>query len=987
MRNSLLLLGITAISLPAFAQQKAGTYDKSVFRNAPLSKTSVYKPVAGEKKAVADRLPGWNVNQASAAVRDVFGPAIAVPGSSVADKAQYCADNYFSVLGLDKNDWKKGVAVNAPHASYIDFSQSFGGHTVVYAKVGLRFTADGQLVRIMSKSYGVPAAGLVPQIFGQVALEAATADISGAVIDSKSITGDWVWFPVPSGNGYELRPAWQFSITGTAADKSPLQLTGYTDAVNGAVLYRVNEVKEDLNHTVKGTVYKNGTLNPATNEALPNLKVVIGGNAYYTDSAGNIITTAVSTPTSGAPVYAVDSLLGTWSKVRSSNSGNITPSFKDTITANNATFVFPATGTSSSRHVNAYYHVNRVHDFMKRYYPTSTGFTGMDLQLPTNIDVTSGACNAYYATGSINFYAAGSGCNSFAEIGDIIYHEYGHGISDKFYRWKTSTASTIQNSALNEANSDIWAISITHNPILGQYCYTGDTSSYIRRYDINPKVYPQDIQGEPHADGEIIAGAWWDVAVNLGSIDSMTALFTKTYYDTPDGPDGTEGEVYHEVLMSALTNDDNDNNLSNGTPHFSQIVAAFAKHGIYLLSDAVLTHQEVANQPSNTAVQINASLAVSYPVFFQKLVLNYRLRGNTSWDTVTMVDNGSMNFSAQIPAQNAGAIMDYFFRVDDMLSNPDAYFPAGYNPVQTSNEVTLTYQYGVGLTAVDSNDFEGAVTGWQIGNISTDNATKGIWIQAVPVQSSVPGATGALVCQTGSDHTSGSGQCLVTGNAPTTGSAITTNAVVQGTTTVLTPVFDLSGYRQPVIEFYRWYSNDRGNNPRKDQWQAAIHDSQSAFWKSVDQTYQSDYNWRRRIFTVKDYLPTSTMVQMRFVASDATNATLPNQGRSVVEAAVDDFRIYDKEAPAGVGSVQLAAGSVSVYPNPADENLRVVLSQKNITGTISLCDITGKAISVLQAVPGTTEYQINTAKLAAGTYMLMVRADKTIQVKKVVIAH
>ena len=37
-----------------------------------------------------------------------------------------------------------------------------------------------------------------------------------------------------------------------------------------------------------------------------------------------------------------------------------------------------------------------------------------------------------------------------------------------------------------------------------------DPTISVRRYDQDRKVYPQDLVGEVHADGEIIAGAFWD---------------------------------------------------------------------------------------------------------------------------------------------------------------------------------------------------------------------------------------------------------------------------------------------------------------------------------------------------------------------------------------------------------------------------------------------------------------------------------------------
>ena len=79
---------------------------------------------------------------------------------------------------------------------------------------------------------------------------------------------------------------------------------------------------------------------------------------------------------------------------------------------------------------------------------------------------------------------------------------------------------------------------------------TGSPSSFIRRYDIDPKVFPTDLVGQVHADGEIIAGAWWDYSKNVGSTDSMAKLFAETLLsDKPDGANGTEGVVYYLSLI------------------------------------------------------------------------------------------------------------------------------------------------------------------------------------------------------------------------------------------------------------------------------------------------------------------------------------------------------------------------------------------------------------------------------------------------------
>jgi hypothetical protein len=893
--------------------------------------------------------------------------ALSIPGATIEDKAQYCFNNRLTDFGLNGGEWEIAGESASPKASFIRYTQKINGHTVVFSKLNFKFAKDGKLIRLQMKNYGTPSAGMAPAISAEDARIAAVNDLAGVAISESSVEQDWYWFPVPSQSGYDLRPAYAFNIKGQGK-AVPVELKGYIDAISGAVLYRFNMVKETVTQTVKGNVYKQNPTQPATLEPLGNLKITIGGTNYYTDTAG-----LFSDATLVTPIMATMKLEGRWSEVNAIASGGVTPNFQNTINTNGLIYTFPATAPSSDRHVNAYYHVNRVHDFMKSFYPT---FTQLDYALPTNVDVPDPqgqGCNAYYNGSSINFFPAMGICNSFANCGDIIYHEYGHGISDKFYGWQG--AGTMFNAALNEGNSDVWGISITHDPVLGR----GATvlNGIIRRYDVAPKVYPQDIIGEEHNDGEIIAGAWWDVAVNINSVDTMSMLFTDTYYDTPDGPNGTEGDVYHQVLISALQSDDNDNNLSNGTPHFSQIISAFARHGIYLLCDASLTHTEIANPSANTAITINASLTLSTPAFFQSLMLQYRQRGG-QWDTVAMTNTSGNNYTAQIPAQVEGTIMDYYFAVYDNTGALNTTFPGNYKPSLSLSIVTIPYQFGVGLDAKTSIDFESPLSGWTIGNAPGDNALSGIWIQAKPVGSYVSSAQGMIPVQPNFDHTTGAaGECLVTGNAANTSSSLGIADVDNGKTSVITPVFDLTGFTEPIVEYWRWYSNNAGSGPGEDYWAVYIKDSAATPWiLSVDYTKQTDNNWRRRIFNTKDFLPNSTKISLKFQAQDMV------QG-SIVEAAVDDIVIYDKAVINDIDDVN--ALKATIYPNPANEAIQIQLS-KAATGVVIISDMTGRQVLKSDFI-NSSSHSINTGNIAPGSYLVTVRTSKLLQLHKIVIAH
>lgn len=968
MKQLLLVFGIAASAVPAIAQHyEHDVYDKSVFsdyRNIqPVNKNAM---MATSEK-VHSVFPGWNasIDKLNNNFLDIYGDAISVQGNTISEKAQYLMANKLNSLAVNASEWRQTRNERAPHASYVDFDQYINGRQVIFSRLSFRFTTNDKLVRVRMNNYGQPLVNAPAKdresMLRTTALTEDIKDISTPIVE---VANDWVWFPVPSAKGYEVKPAWAFTVKGATSSNVYMELKGYIDGMTGELLYRTNEVKEIFNVTVKGSVNKTSDL-VTSDEPLANLTMTIGSTNYTTNNTGLITTNALNAPQT--PTFK---LQGTWASVRTS--GGSVPSYSQLISTNGTTYIFPATSPSSINHVNAYYHVNIVHDFMKKYLAS---FTGMDVALVTNIDA-SGNCNANYNGSSINFLTAGGGCNSFARIPDIVYHEYGHGISGRFY--SAHSSSSIDNGALNEGNSDVWAFSITRDSILGRNAYVN--GNYIRTYGAT-KVFPQDIKGEVHADGEIIAGSWYEVAMNVGSFDTMTNLFTKTYYDVPDGPSGTEGQVYHDVLISAILNDDNDGILSNGTSNLAAIVKAFADHGIYLLSDAVLTHTELAHQPAGQPIAISAQLALTEAAFFQDLKLFYRVRGaSATWDSVALTNTGNYNFTGQIPAQNAGSILDYYFAVYDILSNSTFGFPNGYNRFAVSNQVTIPYQFGVGISQVVKVDFETPAEGWTIGNVKYDDATSGKWIQAKPIASSY----NSMPVQVGVDHTTGSGSCLVTGNGLNIGSDRNSADVDNGKTTAQSAVLDLRGFVYPIFEYYRWYSNDRGSNARSDNWLVQVRDSASALWKNVDNTYQSDYSWRRRIFAVQDYWPNSKFVQIKFIATDAVNNSLPSTGQNTIEASVDDFAIYDLWAT-GVDGVQ-ADMKAKIFPNPADNSINVTLPN-GIKGNLGLYDMAGRAVASEQLDGNTSHYMINTSQLPAGTYILMIQGDKLIQSQKVVISH
>lgn len=977
MKKVFITLGLAVLTATA-SQAKEHTHDHSL-EYSVFSDFRFLKPVNGNAMAatqevVAQNFPGWSagVDKLNSRVRNMFGTALHVSGGTNADKAYNLINGKLSKLGIEGGQWVMTRNEDYGHVSYVDFSQKVDGRDVVFSKLSFRFTPSGELVRVKMRTYAQPEADMQPILSANDVLagKAITSELSNVNITSKNVDDNWVWFPVPTPTGYVMRPAYKYEVIGLFADdEHPAILEGYIDAANGELLYRMNHVQETFEVTVQSEVYKGSRLTPMTMEPQADMRVTIGGQNYITDANGT-----VNVASANAPQTVTFALRGPWTRVVNNNS---TPSV--TATLNNATntYTYQATGGTEVSDLNAFYHVNVIHDFLKEHLPT---FTGMDNDLRTNVDITSGSCNAFYNGTSINFYAANGNCRSFAEIGDIVYHEYGHGINRQYYA--DNGAGFMRNGSLNEGYADIWAIGVNKDGIVGEGAFV--SGGNIRSYVGTPKVYPRDLRGEVHADGEIIAGAWWDLAVNWNNnVDSMIMLFAKGFTDLPDGPLGTEGEIYHDILISALMDDDDDANLSNGTPHFSEIAEAFARHGIFLMSDAVMNHTELAHQTANQPITVNASLVLNNPMFFQDLKLFYRVRGS-QWDTVAMSNTSGLNFTAQIPPQPQGTLVDYYFGVFDFLNTSVSGLPNGYtSDPSLAVQTTIPYQFGVGISQRMVQDFESAANDWTTG-IASDNATAGIWMQAVPIATFTSATYGSLPVQMGQDHTTGSGQCMVTGNS----FSVTAQDVDQGRTTLETPVIDLTGFFDPIVEYYRWYSNDRASsspsNIRSDDWQVQINNPLSFIWKNVDHTYQSDHEWRRRIFKVSEYWVGAESIQMRFIASDMLNASRSNDGQNLVEGAVDDFIIYDA-APLSVGKTP-ANVKAEAYPNPADQQINVVMP-KGMVGDMQLLNVAGQVVSKQKIDGTTTNYTVDTKTVAAGTYMLYIQTDKAVQSITVVVSH
>lgn len=919
--------------------------------------------------------PRWQVqfHPTTGTVHRAYGPAISTLNPTGWLESQLESAGWSVEMG----DWNQ--ATMGKHTLY-RCEQTANGRPVLGTEIVVKVAEQGV---VMWGAQSFPLAAWpenLQSLQEEEVLAAATAGLP--ILGMTAAAGGEALIPwvmrLEEHTTVSFRPARSVLVSGLSTDGIPVQYATWIDLETGEVLERINQVhhvghphgKEEkpkprlmgppalmqmLSCQVTGTVHLTQPFESTTEVGLANLQVNSGSGTQFTDAGG-----MVNFESPGVQELGLQ-LQGLWSTV---TTNGVVPQLELTIEGDS---VVSFDENASIRELSAFHSVNRIHEHMQQWLP---GFTGLDFSLPTVVDV-SGTCNAFYTPGapSINFYSEGDGCNAFSMVADVVFHEYGHGINDLYYE---SLGSGFNNGAMNEGYADWWAISLTYNPVLGAGCYSDNPDFYIRRYDVDAKVYPQDLVGEVHADGEIICGAWYDTHLLLGGDwDQSMTLFTEVF----DGqqaatPNGNEGEAFVEVLLDALQADDDNADLSDGTPNGAAILEGFGMHGITLFSNVEIGHNAEGYTAADEGIVINADALVLFPFsqYFGSCDLYYRTSAADAWTSVSMDPVDGSDYTALIPAQEEGTVVEYHFGITDIYGAVSAITPYSANDAANPN---LPFNTIVGLTPVliDDQDDYSDFGFWQIGT-PEDNATTGQWESTIPVGSYSNPGDPSTICAPSEDHTPGDGIfAFITGVSPGPDAGIGSNDVDAGSTTLQSEPMDLTEMISPVLSYWRWYVNApaSGANPGADWWQVYVSGDGGDSWVEVEETLTQDIAWRRNAFSITDYVPLTDAFQIKFTASDSLRPDqgLEFDGGSLIEAGVDDLIIHDV-ATSAVTEERPGAG-ILAWPVPFSNHLHAA---GWLPGTqVQLVDATGRVVSRISANTR-GEAHLNMVPGASGAYIL-----------------
>jgi len=824
--------------------------------------------------------------------------------------------NNASLLNVDSKNLKLKSAQLINNKWYVHYTQTYEGIEVLFSEIELRVAKNGNLM-----AFGVdyfPITDLsteanIPRDFARdMALSGLTAtsgDISATVQDDLYI------LPVVQEEG-EIKYHLVYRIDILVNDP-PGNYATFVDAQTGELVWRFNRVRyAEGKGTMRGLVQLELPTDGFTSVPFEDAFVKIGGVPVRTDSIGFFSRQLTST------LNLVAELRGPWVDVDRDDGDDAI--IVRNISPGDSIVLFWDNTNSHPAERDVFYHVNLIHNFITTLDPN---FIRINYSMPARVNINQN-CNAFWNGVGVNFFLSGGGCPNTGQMPSVIYHEYGHGINDKLYEQLGSSLGMI-NGATHEGMADVIAAFMEDDSRVGRGFFGfGSVLRDIKNFN----KYPQDNIGQVHNDGLILAGAFWDLR-ELTSLDVALRLSHFAKYGLPDDLDN--GIAFSEWYLETLIADDDDGNLDNGTPHFDAINQAFNKHGIgsSLFLQISFDHQ--------VTTDFDAARE-SYPVTFSLSGVPLTGGAPDSIRVVYSTDNfatksalvatqiSENQYQASIPKQPAGTEVRYYIQAFDPISQSTVFFPL--------DAPQKTFRFLVGFEPFFEDDFE-TDKGWQVG-APDDDATTGIWERNVPQTTVV----GTAVVQPGEDHSPQGERCYVTGAL--SGNSAGTDDVDDGKTTLFSPIFNLSGLENPVIRYYKWYTNAQGAEPNQDFWRVEISNDGGQKWVIVENTRETTFGWEMVQFFVEDFITPTSQVQMKFVASDM-------EPGSLVEALIDDFQILQKSATiTGIDETSTQIPKQFAlkqnYPNPFNPVTTIEIDVPNTAKVIlNVYDILGRKIITL----------------------------------------
>jgi Zn-dependent metalloprotease len=179
---------------------------------------------------------------------------------------------------------------------------------------------------------------------------------------------------------------------------------------------------------------------------------------------------------------------------------------------------------------------------------------------------------------------------------DVVFHEYGHGISNRLIGNGSTALQGTQSGAMGEGWSDYWAITLNGDGAVGEYVVNNTAGIRRAAYTVPSNTvhdsYADVCAGgcEVHNDGEVWAATLWDLRTQLGATITNNIVLNGMKF-TPNRPSFLNAR---DGILQA------DQNLYGGANRCA-IWTVFARHGmgVSAVGNDGTTHTAATDLPSD----------------------------------------------------------------------------------------------------------------------------------------------------------------------------------------------------------------------------------------------------------------------------------------------------------------------------------------------------------------------------------------------------
>jgi len=496
---------------------------------------------------------------------------------NVESKGRQILSKLQSVFRLSDNQFNLISRLERDGSWYLAFRQVYNNYPVYSSRIHFKINPDGKVSRIRSNVFPDLTISVTPSISQQSAVDSAKmlfnfqqnidslCNISYGifpVINLNSISEKFVYV-ITLADG-DLPDKWMYFVDAELGNVITNRRLCSNDNISGTVLgYIYPEYPPEYAGSTKqlmpwqsGEVNVRGAGTTYTNEL-----------GYYHITAQPAIYTISSGPLQGEHLIVYD------------NDGEELSHFYGLYEEMVHDWIWNEDGNydeETDDEINVWYHATDIYQTVKNEFGNFAWDLMEEYDGPMEAYVRDGDYgNAYYSDNDLLFGTGNNipNCNNPALDSDVIYHEYGHAITDHIYPKHDGWASA-EWYAMDEGFSDYWAALMNIDP---QIIEGLNLPNEIRNLD-NQLIYPDDmILNNHHFNGQIIGGAIWDMRNYLDN-NIAEQLFFNAHFEYPD--------YFYEYLEDVLLKSDEqfgdgDGIVDINTPYLDPVLYAFGKHGIF----------------------------------------------------------------------------------------------------------------------------------------------------------------------------------------------------------------------------------------------------------------------------------------------------------------------------------------------------------------------------------------------------------------------